>query len=852
MPQAWLVPPRAHGHETATATETALAMVLARAPVVLTRYDADGTILDVRGSVLDTLGYRREQLVGRHYSEVGMPPELVTCVARGLGGQPGHTELTLAQRTWVLEVREVDEGGAIALFTYTDSEAIAEDLAARQRELEKLAALVEMSADFIAMAEPDGTVTYLNRAGRDLVGLESPDDAVGRPTDDYFTAAGRARSHEVEAAVRDQGFWQGESELHHFGTGESIPVSVNSFLVTNRSTGEPLALATVQRDLRDRVRAERNLQRRLQEQRWLAELGRLALSKPLADLMVESVRLVETRLPGLLCGVMQCSLDRQHFVMMASTDSSFEGTSFAIDPTNLSGAAVTHDRTLFSADLAADDRYTDTSSAYGARAALTVPIPGSSGAWGLVGASSSEPRTWTDEDVTFVEAISATLGAAVRRAELEEALAHQALHDPLTGLPNRALVLDRIEHALARRARHGGMLAVLLLDLDDFKTVNDSLGHGTGDELLVEVGNRLTAATRPGDTVARLGGDEFVILCEDLASEDDAAFVAEAVLAVCDTDFDVSGRTINFSASVGVAVTASGAGSTTGILGEADIAMYRAKRDRPGTYRIFDEAMRGEVVGRLNTAGELRSALRGKGLDIAYQPIISLATGRIAALEALARWTTPSGTAVSPDVFIPVAEETGLIGELGSQILKKAARDAATWQSIAPTGVRVNVSAHEIRSRTFYDDVMRTLEFTGLNPALLGLEITESVLVEEGNAEEVLTRIRNAGISLMLDDFGTGYSSLSYLQRFPVVDMLKIDRSFLTDEEKGEAVVQAVIGLGRAFDMKVCAEGVENAAQHSRVTQLGCDFAQGYYFARPIAGEMVPKMLETWAPFLPA
>ena len=229
--------------------------------------------------------------------------------------------------------------------------------------------------------------------------------------------------------------------------------------------------------------------------------------------------------------------------------------------------------------------------------------------------------------------------------------------------------------------------------------------------------------------------------------------------------------------------------------------MYRAKRDRPGTYRIFDEAMRGEVVGRLNTAGELRSALRGKGLDIAYQPIISLATGRIAALEALARWTTPSGTAVSPDVFIPVAEETGLIGELGSQILKKAARDAATWQSIAPTGVRVNVSA---------------------------------------------------GISLMLDDFGTGYSSLSYLQRFPVVDMLKIDRSFLTDEEKGEAVVQAVIGLGRAFDMKVCAEGVENAAQHSRVVKLGCDFAQGYYFARPIAGEMVPKMLETWAPFLPA
>ena len=281
--------------------------------------------------------------------------------------------------------------------------------------------------------------------------------------------------------------------------------------------------------------------------------------------------------------------------------------------------------------------------------------------------------------------------------------------------------------------------------------------------------------------------------------------------------------------------------------------MYGTKRDRPDTSRIIDDAMRGEVVGRLNTAGELRNTLRGKGLDIAYQPIISLATGRIAALEALARWTTPSGTSVSPDVFIPVAEETGLIGELGSQILKKAAREAAKWQRVAPTGVRVNVSAHELRSRTFYDDVMRTLEVTGLNPALLGLEITESVLVEQGHGSgEVLARLRAAGISLMLDDFGTGYSSLSYLQRNPVVDMLKIDRSFLVDEEKGEAVVQAVIGMGRAFGIKVCAEGVENANQHSRVAQLGCDFAQGYFFARPIAGEMVPKMLQTWAPFMPA
>ncbi|QNN51582.1 EAL domain-containing protein [Nocardioides mesophilus] len=280
--------------------------------------------------------------------------------------------------------------------------------------------------------------------------------------------------------------------------------------------------------------------------------------------------------------------------------------------------------------------------------------------------------------------------------------------------------------------------------------------------------------------------------------------------------------------------------------------MFRARQGRPGSYDAVDEAVRGDVTGRSNTAGELRSALRSRGLNIAYQPIINLRTGRIVAMEALARWTTPSGAAVSPDVFIPMAEESGLIGELGAQILTMAVRDAATWQSIAPTGVRVNVSAHELRTRSFYSDTMRTIDKVGLDPALLGLEVTESVLLEESSeAAETLGRLRLAGISLMLDDFGTGDSSLSHLQRYPVIDMLKIDRSFLEQEAGGEEIIRAIIGLGRAFDLKVCAEGVENATQHSRMVELGCDFAQGYYFARPTTREMVPKMLQAWAPFLP-
>lgn len=277
--------------------------------------------------------------------------------------------------------------------------------------------------------------------------------------------------------------------------------------------------------------------------------------------------------------------------------------------------------------------------------------------------------------------------------------------------------------------------------------------------------------------------------------------------------------------------------------------MFGAKEDLAGT-SLVDDSVRREVVGRLSTAGALRNALRGHGLNIAYQPIISLTSGRIAALEAFARWTTESGTSVSPDVFIPVAEENGLIVELGSQILAMAARDAAGWQSIAPTGLRVNVSVHELRSHNFYDDVMRRLTRAGLDPALLGLEVTESVMAQEGlGTHDVLARLRSTGISVMLDDFGADRAT-GKLADIPPVDMLKLDRSFLSDTGR-EGEVASVIDLAREMGLKVCAEGVENAPQHNRAAALGCDYAQGYYFARPIAGEMVPRLLQTWAPFLP-
>lgn len=284
--------------------------------------------------------------------------------------------------------------------------------------------------------------------------------------------------------------------------------------------------------------------------------------------------------------------------------------------------------------------------------------------------------------------------------------------------------------------------------------------------------------------------------------------------------------------------------------------MYRAKLDRftgriPGR-SLATGTTHSEVIGQVNGARELRSAVRSRGLNIVYQPVINLRSGKIVGMEALARWTTPSGTSVSPGEFIPMAEEAGLIGELGTQILTMAVRDAASWQSIAPTSVRINVSSQEMASPSFYDEAMRTIDKVGLHAGLLGLELPVSVLAGENrDVDATLQQLHAAGVSLMLDDLGAGYGSLAAVERLPVVDMLKVDRSCLSDDEpEGRAVVESVIALGHNLNLTVCAEGVENASQHARVVALGCDFGQGYYFARPTSREMVPQMLEAWAPFL--
>jgi diguanylate cyclase (GGDEF)-like protein/PAS domain S-box-containing protein len=743
--------------------------------------------------------------------------------------------------------------GCVTIQTLADLVHVHRELTAQESLKEQFAALIELSKDFIAIADLDGTVTYLNRAGREMVGLGSDGEALGRPTVDYFTDAGRALSEEIESAVRSRGYWEGRSSLRHFGTGESIAVAASSFLVTRSTDGAPIALATVQRDLRAQLRHEATMVVRAQEQRAVAELGRLALTMPLSELMNEAVQLIHVRYPSLVAGVLRRMPHGRTTEMVASSMPDWDAVVLTLDDDSITGRAIVRNELVYSDDVILDPFFPheDATARFGMRSVLCCPIPEGDHPWGVVGVTGAEPWHWSEDDIAFIESVAATLGAAVRRQELETQLQHQALHDPLTGLPNRALVLDRIAHALGRATRSGAMTAVLLLDLDDFKTVNDSLGHSSGDELLSALAKRFETVTRDGDTVARLGGDEFVVVCEDLVNEGDVAFVVEKLLDACSTPVEVHGRRLTLSASAGVALAIAGVASTTSMLSEADIAMYRAKRDRPGTYRIFDEAMRGDVLGRINVAGELRGAVRAGSLDIDYQPIVDLASGQLVAMEALARWTNEAGDRVPPDVFIPIAEETGLIVGLGRLILRGAIFRAATWQGTGEIDIRVNASAHELRSVAYVDHVLATLAESGLPAQRLGVEITESVFVDDDKStQETLARLRDAGVSLLIDDFGTGYSSLSYLQRFPIVDVLKIDKSFLGEGTRGEAVVQAVIGLGKAFGLKVCAEGVETPEQHARVVELGCDFAQGYLLGRPVPGDETSALIKEWRPRL--
>ena len=444
-----------------------------------------------------------------------------------------------------------------------------------------------------------------------------------------------------------------------------------------------------------------------------------------------------------------------------------------------------------------------------------------------------------------------TVSDVTERKALEEEFVHRALHDPLTGLPNRALLVERLEHALARLARDEGRVAVLFLDLDGFKVINDSLGHETGDRLLVEAARRLEGCVRPGDTAARLGGDEFVVLLENVADEGEAIRVAERVAEALRPSFVLDGREVYVTASIGIALSRAPGERPRDLLRNADAAMYRAKEHGKARYALFEEEMNARTLRRLALEGDLRRAVAnpGKELVVHYQPKANLSTGKIVCVEALARWQHPERGLLSPEEFVPVAEETGLVVPLGRWVIGEACRRLAQWQGLFPAGppltVSANLSAKQFEHEGLPRDVALALEEAGLDPGRLILEITEGVaMADASSAAGVMRELKALGVKLSIDDFGTGYSSLSYLTRFPL-DYLKIDRSFVAGlgEDHNDTVASGIIGLAHAMGLKVVVEGIETEGQLELLREMGCDMGQGNLFSGALPGEAAASLL---------
>jgi len=465
-------------------------------------------------------------------------------------------------------------------------------------------------------------------------------------------------------------------------------------------------------------------------------------------------------------------------------------------------------------------------------------------------------REFDADDLELVRLFTNHVAIALENASIDDQLVEAAVTDPLTGLPNRRLFGERVDHALARRERGGSGVAVLFLDLDGFKLVNDSLGHATGDAVLRAVAARLRERSRAVDTVARLGGDEFAILLEDVRGEADAALAGERLVAALAEPFAIAGRELSVRASMGVALDRGQPDiSAVDLLRDADTAMYHAKANSRGRFELFEVAMHARQLARLELEGELRQALAHDQFALVYQPIVAIASGRVVGAEALLRWRHPTRT-LGPQDFIALVEETGDIVPIGAWVLRAACRQARSWQLARPDlddfGISVNTSARELVEAAFVEEVEAALAESGLPPGRLTLEITESVMLTDGTtAVAALRRLRDRGVHIAVDDFGTGYSSLSYLQRLPV-DGLKIDRSFTRGLGRGRertAIVRATLNFARALGLAVTAEGIETEEQLRRLRALRCDLGQGYLFAPPLAPEAMTELLESGATY---
>jgi len=602
------------------------------------------------------------------------------------------------------------------------------------------------------------------------------------------------------------------------------------------------------------------LRSREAQQRAVAELGQRALyGMEISALFGAALDALRQQLAVPLAAIFELTPDRDHLIAVAAEGWAAEtlGVKLPVSREWDACLAVTSEEAVTFADI-------ETSrcrplpigpESESVQSGLSVVVRLANGPYGALSIHDHDRRMFSDDDVSFAQSVANVLGNALARLRMEERVRHQALHDPLTGLPNRLVLTDRLEHALDRAERREDALALLFIDLDHFKTVNDSLGHRAGDQLLVQVAERLRLLVRSGDSIARFGGDEFIILADGLERAESAADLARRLGEALDEPFTLGSDTVFVTASIGIALPSRERTTAEALLRDADAAMYLAKDHGRARYEFFDAALRRNAVERMRTETALRWALDRDELFAHFQPVVDLSDGRIVAVEALARWEHPERGLLLPDVFIPLCEDTALILPVGTLILEQACQQLGRWVRAGVASpdlaMNVNVSARQLADPGFLQTVQGALTAGGIPADRLALEITETSIVEHGDrVAETLAGLQALGVRLVLDDFGTGYSSLSYIQRFPL-DSIKLDRTFvrdLVDDGTQRALVGGIIAIAHALGLQTVLEGVETRTQAEVARALGCGLAQGFLFAHAAAGDVTGALLGAPAP----
>jgi diguanylate cyclase (GGDEF)-like protein len=631
----------------------------------------------------------------------------------------------------------------------------------------------------------------------------------------------------------------------------ALPQDSAGYLVTCEDITER---RKAERRLRRFRAVERARRRQATQHALLAQFGQFALENPpIGELSTQAIEVIRSGLGIELCRLLRNGPDDHILLHVAGSgwdESWVRAQQFdAVVETENRFVLGTRESIVVS-DYSRESRFQPSpiQQIHGVRSAVEVLICGAGGTYGIVGAYSPEAGRFDGDSANFMQNVSNTLAAFIERKATEDRLSYMAQFDALTGLPNRSMYLDRLGQILIEAARDKLAVAVLFVDIDRFKNVNDTLGHSAGDTLLVKIAGRLKGSVRLGDTIGRLSGDEFAVAAAHLAREDHAAVVAQKIVTALAAPFVIEGHSVYVSASVGISVYPSDGTEPDVLVKNADTAMYRAKQSGRNAYQFYLPQMQARATQRLRLESQLRGALDRDEYRIHYQPKIDLTTGLISGLEALLRWQSPDRGLVQPGEFISVLEDAGLIIPVGEWVIASVCSQICRWQSagaVVPP-VAVNLSARQFRQQDLDAVIGRIVTDSRIDPRLLEFELTESILMTDAeSAVDTLRQIKARGIRLALDDFGTGYSSLSYLKRFPL-DALKIDRAFIRDVTENPddvSIVVAIISLGRSLRLKVIAEGVETQEQLEFLRRHGCDEAQGYYIARPMDTDSVSRLL---------